>query len=186
MGAGGILPATLVNNKLYFLFGKEQKFDETPGWSDFAGGQEEKESQFQTAIREGSEELTGFLGTEKDVKRLLTQHGTYNLDLDTYRTHIFPIQYDESLPFYYNNNQRFLQKRLKPDVFKKYRIFEKAEIQWVCADDLLTDKRQYRFFYKAMIKMLYEQREKIDAFVRTALDKNGRYKRSNKKTRKNH
>jgi hypothetical protein len=38
--------------------------------------------------------------------------------------HIFPFAYDEYLPFYYNNNQRFLQKRLDPDIIKKSKIFE--------------------------------------------------------------
>jgi hypothetical protein len=37
MGAG-VLPATIHNNKIYFLFGKENKFADTPGWSDFGGG----------------------------------------------------------------------------------------------------------------------------------------------------
>jgi hypothetical protein len=50
MGAG-VLPTTIKDNKLYFLFGKENEFDDTPGWSDFAGGQDVNESQMKTAIR---------------------------------------------------------------------------------------------------------------------------------------
>ena len=38
MGAG-ILPTTIHNNKLYFLFGKENPLeDSSKGWSDFGGG----------------------------------------------------------------------------------------------------------------------------------------------------
>ena len=37
MGAS-ILPVTIYNGKLYFLFGKERDIDENPGWSDFGGG----------------------------------------------------------------------------------------------------------------------------------------------------
>ncbi len=38
MGAG-ILPTTIHNGKLYFLFGKEGKYeDSAPGFSDFGGG----------------------------------------------------------------------------------------------------------------------------------------------------
>ena len=60
MGAG-ILPTTIINNKLYFLFGKENKYADTPGWSDFGGGTDNKETFMETSMREGAEELTGFL-----------------------------------------------------------------------------------------------------------------------------
>jgi len=90
----------------------------------------------ETAIREGGEELTGFLGNDNDLKKLLKKYGTYNIDYEdsnskfsTYRMHIFPMKYDEFLPFYYNNNQRFLQKRLDSKIIKKSKLFEKAEIK---------------------------------------------------------
>ena len=53
MGAG-ILPTTIYKNKLYFLFGKENKYeDSAPGFSDFGGGKDNDETYLQTAIREG-------------------------------------------------------------------------------------------------------------------------------------
>ena len=55
MGAG-ILPTSIHNNKLYFLFGKENKYeDSASGFSDFGGGTDNKETFIQTAIREGPE-----------------------------------------------------------------------------------------------------------------------------------
>jgi hypothetical protein len=67
MGAG-ILPATIYNGKLYFLFGKEGKHeDSAPGFSDFGGGTDNNESYMETAVREAGEELTGFLGDDRDV-----------------------------------------------------------------------------------------------------------------------
>ena len=60
---GGILPVSKHNGKLYFLFGKEA-FDDSgeTGWADFGGGKEpEDNSVFETAVREGAEELNGFL-----------------------------------------------------------------------------------------------------------------------------
>ena len=93
---GSILPTTIHNGKIYFLFGKERDIDENPGWSDFGGGTDKGESLFETAIREGSEELTGFLGDKKEIKKLLKRYGTYNVDFKssgytTYRCHIFPM-----------------------------------------------------------------------------------------------
>ncbi len=143
MGAG-ILPTTIHNGKLYFLFGKEGKHeDSAPGFSDFGGGTDNSETFLETAVREAGEEFTGFLGSDSDVRKMLKKYGTYNIDHKTdghktYRMHIFPFKYNEWLPYYYNNNQRFLQKRLPANVFKTTKIFEKAEIRWVA---LMTSKR---------------------------------------------
>ena len=176
MGAG-ILPTTFHEGKLYLLFGKESKFDDTPGWSDFAGGQEKGESQFATAVREGTEELTGFLGSTQELKAMLTAHGTYNLDMERYRTHLFPMEHDEKLVHYYNNNQRFLQKRLSPHVLKHARIFEKVEIRWVCIDELPRCKRMFRPFYRVMVQQIYDHRDEIAAFLRESLTPRGVWKK---------
>ena len=78
---GGILPTCIHNGKLYFLFGKENQYeDSAPGFSDFGGGTDKNESFLQTAIREGGEELTGFLGTSTNIRHLLTEYGTFNID----------------------------------------------------------------------------------------------------------
>jgi hypothetical protein len=122
---GSILPVTFYKNKIYFLFGKERDIDENPGWSDFGGGSEKNESLFNTACREGSEELTGFLGSWEDIKSMLLSSGTYNIDYNsnegftTYRVHIFPMRYNEFLTKYYNNNQEFIQKNLDPNIIKE-------------------------------------------------------------------
>jgi len=157
MGAG-ILPTTIHNNKLYFLFGKENKYADTPGWSDIGGGTDNDETFMQTAMREGAEELTGFLGMENDIKKLLTRYGTYNIDWGnpsgkTYRMHIFPMAFDPMLPVYYNNNHKFIERKLSANMIKN----SKAD-------------------------MILDQRAKIDEFIRDAL----RVKKGTKnKTRKN-
>jgi hypothetical protein len=178
MGAG-ILPTTIYKNKLYFLFGKENKYeDSAPGFSDFGGGKDDNELLFDTAIREGGEELTGFLGSDEDLKKMLNKTGTYNIDIlskegkITYRTHIFPMMYDDKLPFYYNNNQRFIQKRLDPNVIKNSKIFEKEEIRWICVDDLLKIKKQFRFFYIPTIERLTKERKNIKKFIIKGLSTN--------------
>jgi len=175
MGAG-ILPTTIHNNKLYFLFGKEGKFEDTAsGFSDFGGGSDNNESFLETAIREGGEELTGFLGNDNDVKQMLQKHGVYTLDHKSighkpYRTHIFPFVYDEYLPHYYNNNQRFLQKNLPDNVFKTTKIFEKAEIRWICIDDIKKMLPQFRFWYKSIINKILSQKDEIKKFIKKGLN----------------
>jgi hypothetical protein len=173
MGAG-LLPTAIYNNKLYFLFGKENKYEDTsPGWADFGGGTDNNETLLETSIREGTEELTGFIGSSNDIKQMINKSGTYNVDyvnpnkkFGTYRTHILPYKYEPLLPYYYNNNQRFLQKKLDPTVIKSYRIFEKEEIRWVCIDDLLKMKPKFRNFYQNIIMMLQEQKTDIFNFIK--------------------
>ena len=190
MGAG-ILPTTIHNNKLYFLFGKENKYEDyASGFSDFGGGTNNKESFLQTAIREGSEELTGFLGTPKHISSLLKKYGYYTIDYNsegfsTYRCHIFPYPYDEMLPYYYNNNQQFLQKNLDPKVFKETTIFEKSEIKWVCVDDLLKMKKQFRSFYQNIIEKIYQEKSNIYEFMQKPKKEKYFIFKSPSKTRKN-
>lgn len=189
MGAG-ILPITICSDgKIYFLFGKENKYeDSASGWSDFGGGTDNKETFFQTACREGSEELTGFLGSSNDIATLLKtkgKGGTYTIDYTdksgkygTYRTYIFPLTYDPMLPHYYNNNQRFLQKHLSPEIIKSTKIFEKAEIRWICIDELKKMRKQFRSFFQHIVDEILANKSEITRFIKE------RNPQSNSKTRK--
>jgi 8-oxo-dGTP pyrophosphatase MutT (NUDIX family) len=185
MGAG-ILPVAIHNNELYFLFGKENQFEKSaPGFADFGGGSEPNETYFQTAIREGSEELTGFLGDQKELKRALKQTGMFFIDFKPnntekiYRTFILPIEYDDKLVYYFNNNQRFIQKHLDPKVIQNTRIFEKSEIRWFNLKDMEKNKEVFRSFYQNIVNIILGKREAIQKFI----DKKG--KRTRSKTRKN-
>jgi len=184
MGAS-ILPVTIFKDKLYFLFGKERAIDDNPGLSDFGGGTDANESYIQTAIREGGEELTGFLGSDKDIKHLLTKYGTFNIDYKSdgygiYRVHIFPMEYDAMLPHYYNNNQRFLQKRLDPKIIRDTKIFEKTEIQWMCIDDIKKQKKKFRSFYQNIVDLILAKTNDINTFVRKSVKTSGNKRGSNK------
>lgn len=190
MGAS-ILPVTIYKGKLYFLFGKERPDDANPGWSDFGGGTDDKESYMQTAIREGGEELTGFLGSDADVKHLLTKHGVFEIDYKSdghgiYRVHVFPMEYDPKLILYYNNNQQFLQKRLDPKVIRDSKIFEKQQIRWFSINDIMKQKKQFRSFYQNVVELILAKKSEIDTFVRKSLlrktptSHKKSYKRSNK------
>ena len=176
MGAS-ILPVTIYKGKIYFLFGKEREFDENPGWSDFGGGTDNNESFLETAIREGGEELTGFLGSSADIKQMLSKYGTFTVDYKStgysiYRVHIFPMAYDHLLPHYYNNNQQFLQKRLNRKIIKDAKIFEKTEIRWICFDEIIKMKKEFRSFYQNIVDLILNRRDEISAFVRKHLANN--------------
>jgi hypothetical protein len=184
MGAG-ILPTCIYNGKLYFLFGKEHEYCDTPGWSDFGGGTNKikgiKETYMETAIREGGEELTGFLGSDANLLKLLKK--TYPVDYDsanhgTYRMHIFNLSYDPALPYYYNNNQRFIQNHLDKSIIKKSKIFEKAEIRWICIDDLKKMRSQFRSYFQNIVDIILSKRIDIHQFIKNDKSKKNRTKKN--------
>jgi len=178
MGAG-ILPTTIYKGKLYFLLGKENKYEKNePGWSDFGGGTDNNESFLQTALREGSEELTGFLGDKNELRKILSK-GTYDIDNERYKIFIFPLEYDPQLPYYYNKNHRFIENYLDKEIIKTTKIFEKSEIKWICIDDLNKMRSKLRCFFNNTVDKLLNERKEIYDFIKKRLSKNN-------KTRKNH
>ena len=156
MGAG-ILPISIHNKKIYLLFGKENKYADTPGWSDFGGGIDKGETAYKTAVREAQEELTGFLGGDMEIKKLIGKK-PYMITHNGYRTFVCPMEYNDYLPLYYNNNQRFLQKKLDPEIIQHSKIFEKDEIRWVSIDSLKKMKSEFRSYYQEIVDIIISKK----------------------------
>ena len=137
----------------------------------------------ETAAREGSEELTGFIGSPSDIRQLLNKYGTFNVDYqaegyNTYRCHIFPMKYDEMLPYYYNNNQRFLQKKLDPSIILDSKLFEKTQIRWFDINELAKRRGEFRDFYRNIVDLILESKGGIVEFAKKSLiKKNKRHTR---------
>jgi 8-oxo-dGTP pyrophosphatase MutT (NUDIX family) len=169
MVAGSILPVTIHNDKLYFLFGKENPSEKSAkGWSDFGGRLENNETPFEGAIREGSEELSGFLGNKSQLKSLIRKNGgIYKLKYNNYHLHLFFIEYDENLPKYFNQNHYFLWDNMDHDVLNKSKLFEKIEIKWFSIADMKKHRKSFRNFYQYITDLLFENRENIETFAKT-------------------
>ena len=177
MPAASILPVAIHNNKLYFLFGKENALeDSAKGFSDFGGGVDSGESAIQTATREGSEELTGFLGTKEMLRKRLKQTGTYKIVYEfppekkdekpnTYTVFVFPFDYDESIVEYFNNNHAFLWDRMDKKLLSSTKLFEKIKIEWFCEDDLKKRGAEYRSFYRDIVDRIIEHKPQIRKFI---------------------
>lgn len=188
MVAGSILPVTIHNNKLYFLFGKENSMeDSAKGWSDFGGRVESGETPFTAALREGAEELTGFLGNNSELHKLIKKNGgTYNLQHNKYHVHLFFMPYDENLPKYYNQNHRFLWERMDKEVLNKTKLFEKIEVDWFSVDDLKKKRGRFRNFYQEIVDIFIEKIDSITSFVQKKERKTGtKNRKQSNNTRKN-
>jgi len=182
MTGSSLLPVTIYKNKLYFLFGKEnEKEDSTKGFSDFGGGQEKGETLLETALREGAEEMTGFLGDAKQLKKYILSHGgVYHLPTNIdYHIHLFFIPYDEKLPFYYNQNHCFLWNHMDKNLLNKTKLFEKIEIQWFTLDDMKKRKNEFRSFYQTLVDLLISKQSQIKTFLSIRKTQNKKKKRKN-------
>jgi 8-oxo-dGTP pyrophosphatase MutT (NUDIX family) len=166
MVASSILPVAIHQGRLYFLFGKENEMeDSAPGFSDFGGRVENGESILDTACREGSEELCGFLGDSSNIKSLL-KRGVFEVVHGTYHIHIFCMKYDENLPRYFTNHHKFLWERMDQNILNDSKYFEKQEIRWFSIEDMKRKKREFRGFYREMIDLILSDIKGISAFVK--------------------
>lgn len=181
MVGSSILPVAFYKNQLYFLFGKENPMeDSAKGFSDFGGGNEKGESLYDTAIREGGEELTGFLGYGKDLENLVNKYGKiYKINhKDQYHVHVFLMDYDKNLPQYYNNNHRFLWERMNKTILNESKLFEKIEIDWFTTKMMKNRKNEFRPFYREIVEHILED---VPMIKKTFIQKNHN---QNKNTRK--
>ena len=170
MVGSSILPACVHKGKLYFLFGKENSLADTPGWSDFGGGVDPGESIYDTALREGGEELTGFLGGETELRSLIKRSGgVYKIvpgsEGSSYNIHIFNLPYSPDLPKLYNANHDFLWKRMEKKFLNDTKLFEKIEIQWFSLSDMKKKRNQFRSFYREFVDLLIKDQAKIKKFL---------------------
>ena len=163
---GGALPVAYnkKNKKVYLLFGKENEYlnKDSPGFSDFGGGEKPGESALDTALREGCEELNGFFGCEGEIKRLIKENLVTSLNHDRYTTFLFEIEYDENLPYYFNNNYKFLKGHVNKLVRHATNgLFEKSVIKWMTFDDLRNERSSFRSYYRNVVDVILENEDDI-------------------------
>ena len=182
MTASSILPCTIHNGKLLFLFGLECPMeDSAKGYSDFGGGINKGDNIMQAAIREGVEEMTGFLGSEKDLANYIKKNGgTYDLVHKDYHVHIIYYPYDKMLPVYYNNTHRFCWTKMDQKYLNKTKYFEKIKIEWFSVKDMIRRKKEFRKFYQEFLDLFVLQ----ECAIKTFIKKNSK-KRYNKTIKKN-
>jgi 8-oxo-dGTP pyrophosphatase MutT (NUDIX family) len=161
MGAG-ILPIALYKNKLLFLFGKERS---SGLWSDFGGGAEKNETEIQTAIREGGEELNGLLGIGDELFKKVKDNMLNILPYEEYTIYIFKIPYDANLPTYFNNSNSFATRYL-PKQLNRSGLFEKKEMRWFSIDDMKAEKKTFRPFYRGVVNILIREYKTLLANAR--------------------
>lgn len=144
---GGLLPVTVHNGKIMFLLGREH--DEKQ-WSDFGGGREGKETHYETALREGCEELNGFFGCKSHLKRTVKDNMLLEINKNGFTSYLFFVPYDPYLPSYFENNFKLMKQRF-PQHIGKHGMFEKDKVGWFTAYHARRNMKNVRPFYRAVL-----------------------------------
>lgn len=153
MGAG-ILPMTVIKGSLFFLLGREK----SGYWCDFGGTSNINESNINTAIREGYEELDGFFGNKKQLKEIVTNNLVSVYKTDRYTTFCFYVKCENiiQLPYYFNNHRKFLDTEIEYE--DQEGMFEKNEIKLFSINELQKDNSIIRPFYRDIVnQVIYEK-----------------------------
>lgn len=174
--AAGCLPVCInKDGEMMFLFGLESPCESSAkGWSDFAGGMEKDERNvYSAALREMSEETSGFLGGPVDIDRLIKANGgflkvVYDNSGSKYHIHIFKLEYDEKLLKYYNANHKYLYKQVNHDVLKSTNVFEKIKLEWFTIDMMRLRRKEFRPFYRVILDSLINESVNIKKFIRSS------------------
>ena len=151
MGAG-ILPIAIRNGVIFFLMGQERKDNL---WSDFGGSASKGEKIIQTAIREGTEELNGLMGSNLVLQSKVTNKLINVFHWDRYTTYLFKIDKDDDLPIYFDYSNQFAESHLKNIILDdKNGLYEKTRIKWFTIGELEEQKIHFRPFYRNIITLL--------------------------------
>jgi hypothetical protein len=83
------------------------------------------------------------------------------------------MDYDESLPIYYNNHNKYIWDTVPMDVMKKlyseHHLFEKSEIEWFTSKMMTERKDEFRNFYQSTVDNILKDLSKIRKFVKSKM-----------------
>jgi hypothetical protein len=184
MGGGGVIPVAMHDGQLHFLFGQENDVihdaSKNQDWGDFGGSAKPGESEMDTCVREGAEELNGFFGNKHDFRALLRKNQVIKLTYDTRVTHLMRVDYDERLPLYFNNNYRFIKENQNLRAIAAHPengYFEKSHVRWFTLEDLKRERGAFREYFRNFLDMIQYRAPEIRRIMQ---------KKSNKKSHRSH
>ena len=93
----GILPFARHEGFIYLFLGRENVeggHSASGQWSDFGGGKENDETELETALREGEEELNGLFGNREILSNLVKQTDIV-IKTKTFYTYLMEVKYDK-------------------------------------------------------------------------------------------
>ena len=188
MGGGGVIPVAMHNGDLYFLFGQENDVirdaSKDQDWGDFGGSAKPGESEMDTCVREGAEELNGFYGNKRDFRKLLRKNQLLKLTYDTRVTYLMRVDYDERMPLYFNNNYRFIKETANLRSIAAHPengYFEKSHVRWFTLEDLKRERGAFREYFRNFLDMIHYRAPEIRRLMEKQSNRNRKQSNRNRK-----
>ena len=157
---GGILPIAKKNDEYYVLLARESvdvKWRDSGKWSDFGGSKENNETEYQTAIREGTEETCGLYGGTNNIKYMIDNNTIDIIKLHNYSTYLIEVKYNSMIPYRFNKIYRNALKNKPNLVYERNGLYEKDKIRWVSVNELNSFLKHSRFWFKPILKKVYNK-----------------------------
>ena len=149
---GGILPVAYHENDIYFLFSRESFTKKHKGlWSDFGGSKENRETQYETAIRECVEESCGILGNKDDIRILIKNNCITKIRDKGYSIYLVRVEYNKKIVKIFSEHFKKMLKDYPDLVKEKNGLFEKDKLRWIKLQDLKKNIHIFRPWYKKFI-----------------------------------
>ena len=193
MGGGGVIPVALHDGKLHFLFGQENDVikdaSKNQDWGDFGGSAKPGESEMDTCVREGAEELNGFFGNQREFRALLLKNQVLKLTYDTRVTYLMRADYDERLPLYFNNNYRFIKETANLRAIAAHPdngYFEKSHVRWFTLEDLKRERGAFREYFRNFLDMIQYRAPEIRRLMQKKCKGKGKSQRKSNRNRNSH
>ena len=155
--SAGVLLYMLQDNTLYFLLGKDCKYD---SWSDFGGKTDDKDRRdpLKTASREFYEETCGVVFSMSKLFSILLKEGNV-LECKSYKKNQYfmvllklPDKYIDKRDTIVDNfkYQNILINSKPSEVMRSFK--EKSELRWFTLDEITNNKVKIRgvFLYSLM------------------------------------
>jgi hypothetical protein len=137
--SAGILPYSIINNKIFFLLGQDNW---RYSWSDFGGKCEKTDNYnvFKTASREFYEETCGVIMSQDQIYNALISETWYKIDSKTIKGNPY-IMFLYKLPYntFYIKDFKKKFKEIASNVNSANKKFlEKINLEWISCDELFS------------------------------------------------
>ncbi len=149
----GILPFARHNENIYLFLGRENMeggHSASGQWSDFGGGKENDETELETALREGEEELNGLFGNAEILSNLVKKTNI-TIKTKTFYTYLMEVKYDINKVNELKIKYEYALQHTPDLVFAHNGLYEKDRGIWLKLEDVNEFKPNLRRWYYYII-----------------------------------
>ena len=145
----GLLPFARYDGSVYLFLGRENMeggHSASGQWSDFGGGKENDETELETALREGEEELNGLFGNREILSKLIEQTNII-IKTKTFYTYLMEVKYDKLKVDELKIKYEYALQHTPELVFAHNGLYEKDRGIWLKLEDVEEFRPNLRRWY---------------------------------------